>query len=100
MLTTTASLPTAAATMKRAALTALLAAVGVLVAASTTSCTRNADAAEDGNTVPVRVATGKVDGEEIAVLTDAPNVPPPITRTHATKMIVNLEVVEKTVEIA
>jgi len=33
-------------------------------------------------------------GEGVAVLTDAPNVPPPITRTHRTKVIVNLEVKE------
>ena len=33
-------------------------------------------------------------GEEIAVLTEAPNVPPPITRKHPTKVIVNLEVSE------
>jgi nitrite reductase (NO-forming) len=32
-----------------------------------------------------------VTGEEAAVLTDAPNVPPPITRRHATKVIVKLE---------
>ena len=31
-------------------------------------------------------------GEEVAILTDAPMVPPPITRKHRTKMIVNLEV--------
>lgn len=30
-------------------------------------------------------------GEEIAVLTDAPDVPPPITRKHNTKVIVKLE---------
>ena len=33
-------------------------------------------------------------GEERAVLTDAPNVPPPITRDHATKVIIYLEVRE------
>ena len=33
-------------------------------------------------------------GEENAVLTDAPNVPPPISRDHATKVIVHLEVRE------
>jgi nitrite reductase (NO-forming) len=33
-------------------------------------------------------------GQEVAVLTQAPAVPPPIKRTHATKVIVNLEVVE------
>jgi nitrite reductase (NO-forming) len=32
-----------------------------------------------------------VRGEETAVITAAPNVPPPITRNHATKVIVNLE---------
>jgi nitrite reductase (NO-forming) len=35
-----------------------------------------------------------ITGEEKAVLTDAPNVPPPITRDHATKVIVDLEVRE------
>lgn len=37
-----------------------------------------------------------VQGEEKAVLTQAPFVPPPIKRTHATKVIVNLEVIEAT----
>ena len=36
----------------------------------------------------------KVTGTEEAVLTDAPLVPPPITRRHATKVIVKLEVKE------
>ena len=35
-----------------------------------------------------------ISGEEIAVLTQAPNVPPPIKRSHATKVIVKLEVKE------
>jgi len=38
--------------------------------------------------------TDPVQGQEDAVLTDAPNVPPPITRTHATKVVVKLEVQE------
>jgi nitrite reductase (NO-forming) len=33
-----------------------------------------------------------VQGQEEALLTDAPFVPPPITRAHATTMVVNLEV--------
>jgi len=37
---------------------------------------------------------------EKAILTDAPNVPPAITRSHAAKVIVELEVVEKTMQIA
>ncbi|MFN8133811.1 MAG: copper-containing nitrite reductase [Bacteroidales bacterium] len=40
-----------------------------------------------------------IKGEEVAVLTFAPNVPPPITRDYATKMIVNLEVIEKEMEM-
>lgn len=40
-----------------------------------------------------------IKGEEIAVLTDAPNVPPPITRDYPTKVIVNLEVIEKEMEM-
>jgi nitrite reductase (NO-forming) len=39
-------------------------------------------------------------GEETAVLTEAPNVPPPITRRHATKVIVNLEVHETRARLA
>ncbi len=39
-------------------------------------------------------------GEEIAVLTTAPAVPPPIARRHATKVIVNLETVEQTMRLA
>ena len=35
-----------------------------------------------------------VEGEEIAVVTQAPMVPPPIKRSHATKVIVTLEVKE------
>lgn len=36
-----------------------------------------------------------VKGEEIAILTDPPLVPPPTGRSHPTKVIVKLEVVEK-----
>ncbi len=39
-------------------------------------------------------AADAVQGQEDAVLTDAPNVPPPITRRHATKVVVRLEVQE------
>lgn len=42
----------------------------------------------------------EVKGEEIAVLTAPPLVPPPITRKHNTKLIVNLEVIEKKSPIA
>ena len=39
-------------------------------------------------------------GEEEAVLTEAPNVPPPITRNYATKVIVKLETSELVMPIA
>lgn len=45
------------------------------------------------------MSSEELTGEEVAVLTDAPNVPPPITRKHPTKVIVNLEVIEKEMEM-
>lgn len=36
-----------------------------------------------------------LEGEEVAVLTSAPAVPPPITRSHPTKVIVELETTEE-----
>ncbi|MHB1237520.1 MAG: copper-containing nitrite reductase [Gallionella sp.] len=53
-----------------------------------------------GATAPSRASTPdenlkvKIEGQETAILTDAPNVPPPIARKHATKVIVHLEVKE------
>ena len=41
-----------------------------------------------------------IQGEEVAMLTHAPDVPPPITRDYAARVVVNLEVVETTAEIA
>jgi nitrite reductase (NO-forming) len=45
-------------------------------------------------------AKEKIKGEENAVLTYAPEVPPPITRKHATKVIVHLEVKEVEAKLA
>jgi nitrite reductase (NO-forming) len=47
-----------------------------------------------GLSVAGDVSAAKIVGQEEAVLTTAPQVPPPIQRDHATKMIVNLEVKE------
>jgi nitrite reductase (NO-forming) len=41
-----------------------------------------------------------IKGEEKAILTSPPNVPPPIQRSYSTKVVVDLEVVEKTASIA
>src|SRR3954469_24785804 len=41
-----------------------------------------------------KISDPSIVGEEIAVLTQAPNVPPPIKRSHPTRMILTLEVKE------
>ena len=38
-----------------------------------------------------KASSNKITGQETAILTDAPAVPPRITRKHATKVVVNLE---------
>lgn len=50
--------------------------------------------------VPQAIAGEEIKGQEEAILTDAPDVPPPITRKHATKVIVNLEVKETKMRMA
>ena len=57
-------------------------------------------AAETAAKPAPKITDPGVQGEEIAVLAQAPNVPPPITRKHPTKVIVNLEVREVTKRLA
>jgi nitrite reductase (NO-forming) len=52
-----------------------------------------------GAEIPLRTAPA-VRGEEVAILTAPPFVPAPITRKYPTKVIVELETIEKTMEIA
>jgi nitrite reductase (NO-forming) len=54
--------------------------------------------ADDG-AIPIRT-TPEIRGEVTAVLVAPPNVPAPITRDYATKVIVNMEVVETTKRLA
>lgn len=56
--------------------------------------------AADTSTVPLKPADPEALGQEIAVLTQAPNVPPPIKRKHSAKIIINLEVKEVTKRLA
>lgn len=49
---------------------------------------------------PTQQPDKPVSGQEDAILTDAPNVPPPITRDHPTKVTVKLEVIEVVKPIA
>lgn len=59
------------------------------------------DAAESQTlATKARPVDPSIKGEEKAVLTQAPFVPPPITRQHATKVIVHLEVIEATRRLA
>ncbi len=50
--------------------------------------------ANDALANPTKQQDKPVSGTENAVLTDAPNVPPPITRDHPTKVTIKLEVQE------
>ncbi len=79
----------------------VLAILALLFSVSLTACS-SADAAEAGisHAVPIHSPSADVTGQEIAIVTHAPNVPPPITRTHPTRVIVNLETVETVAEIA
>lgn len=43
---------------------------------------------------------GEIKGEEVAILTDPPLVPPPITRKHPTKVVVKMEVKEQVMRMA
>jgi nitrite reductase (NO-forming) len=78
---------------------AALATAALLLAASATAC--SSAEARDGvaQAVPTRGLPG-IRGEEKAVLTAAPDVPAPITRDYATKVIVELETIEKTMRLA
>jgi nitrite reductase (NO-forming) len=42
----------------------------------------------------------EIRGQEVAVMTSAPFVPPPLTRRHATKVLLNVEVKEHTKQLA
>ena len=86
-------------TMARAALEMLFALVALLVLVSLAGCS-SADAHERVGGVPVRTPSDEIVGQEIATLTHAPNVPAPITRTHATRVIVNLDIIEKPMRLA
>jgi nitrite reductase (NO-forming) len=87
----------------QSALALFFALLALLITVSLAGCNAiNADAAVTGSrvVVPVRAPSDEIIGQEVAVLTQAPNVPPPITRNHATKVIVNLDVIEKTMRLA
>jgi nitrite reductase (NO-forming) len=71
--------------------------VGCLAAAAAGGCSGGAG---DGAATSLAARQAVVSDSEIATLADAPNVPPPITRNHATRVIVRLEVREVVKRIA
>ena len=79
----------------RASLAALAALV--VLGSLVTGCGKGSGSSEPSSIAARQIA---VSGTEDAVLTDAPVVPPPITRTHATKVVVKLEVIEVVKRIA
>ncbi len=79
--------------------TSIKTAAFVVAAALIFAAARASAPAATSETVPTR-ALPEIKGEERAVLTVAPNVPPPITRDYATKVVVELETVEKTLRLA
>lgn len=66
----------------------------IITAAAFTKCKNSS------NTEANIGAYDEIKGEEIAVLMQAPMTPPPITRDHATKVIVNLTVLEHVKKLA
>jgi nitrite reductase (NO-forming) len=64
------------------------------LALSASMAISNAEGAAESPRGKAKVTDPDVTGQEVAVLTQAPNVPPPITRKHATKVVVTLEVKE------
>ena len=66
----------------------------ILLAAAGFSCTAAADMA------PPETRFEPIRGEEVALRTSAPYVPLPITRRHATKVLLDVEVKEHTRQIA
>jgi nitrite reductase (NO-forming) len=81
---------------------AVVAIVLLLVALGARSNTAGAAATRGmfDHPIPVRTAPADVRGEEIAILTAPPFVPPAITRNYPTKVKVDLEVIEKTMRLA
>lgn len=81
---------------------AVLAMTGLFAACQPASAPQSSDTASaqkaDASWTPP--SKSEIKGEETAVLTDPPQVPPPIERDHPSKVVVNLEVVEKVMPMA
>ena len=65
-----------------------------------TGANRQGDSVFEHVALPGAPELPPLKGEEFAVVTAAPHVPPPIERDHATRVIVELETIEKTMRLA
>lgn len=83
--------------MRRRLLSLVLLLVPVVLAGCQSAAPGDATAAM---LVSAEIATPTVQGEEIAVITHAPDVPPPITRDYATRVVVTLTTEEVVRELA
>ena len=81
--------------MKTKKIFSTILAIIVLVTFGATGCK---DSGKKDNTATV--GNEKIDGEEIAQLSGAPMVPEPIARSHAEKVVVNLNIVERVGKLA
>jgi nitrite reductase (NO-forming) len=86
-------------TMFRTRYIASAVALGALSLGVIHACSRAEAASNTSSVVPDR-GLPEIKGVEHAVLTTAPNVPPPIERDYATRVVVELETVEKTMRLA
>lgn len=87
-------------TLRNATIAGVVAMGALLTLNIVTACSGSASAESATSTVPIRVPSDDIVGQETAVITTAPSVPAPITRRHATKMIVKLEMIEKKMRLA
>ena len=83
--------------VRRVVTTALIAGTAVIATAAIAGIGGNASSFSP---IPIHVPSDEIVGQEIAITTSAPNVPPAITKTHATKVIVNLYIIEKKMRLA
>jgi nitrite reductase (NO-forming) len=74
-------------------------AAAAVLATGAVACTPAEAADARISAIPVKTLP-EIRGVETAVVTKAPNVPPPITRDYATRVIVELETVEKVMRLA
>ncbi len=72
----------------------LLGALLVVAGALATQTLGCGSAVDDARADDGAITLPEIEGEEVAVLTHAPEVPPVITRDHATRVLVNMETVE------